>query len=51
LYPHANGALTDSSAMAIKTLDELKECDERSLVFSPWGLGGRMRPEAANEFQ
>jgi hypothetical protein len=37
--------------MRINTLDELKEADDRSLVFSPWGLGGRMRPKAAAEFQ
>jgi hypothetical protein len=35
----------------IKTLAELQEADERTLVFSPSGLGGRMRPEDAAEYQ
>lgn len=37
--------------MIIKTLAELQEADERTLVFSPYGLGGRMRPEDAAEYQ
>ncbi|MHB1430805.1 MAG: hypothetical protein ACYCVZ_01635 [Streptosporangiaceae bacterium] len=35
----------------IKTLDELREADERTLAFGPYGLGGRMRPEDAAEYQ
>jgi hypothetical protein len=35
----------------IKTLAELQEADERTLPFNPYGLGGRMRPEDAAEFQ
>ncbi|MEY9855073.1 hypothetical protein ABH935_000672 [Catenulispora sp. GAS73] len=31
--------------MGIKTWDELREPDERTLRFTPIGLGGRMRPE------
>ena len=37
--------------MIIKTLAELREADERSLVFGPYGVGGRMRPEDAAEYQ
>lgn len=37
--------------MIIKTLAELREADERSLVFGPDGVGGRMRPEDAAEYQ
>jgi hypothetical protein len=37
--------------MIIKTLAELQEADERSLMFNPVGLGGRMRPEDAAEYQ
>jgi len=37
--------------MTIKTLAELQEPDERTLHFSPLGLGGRMRPEDAVDFQ
>ena len=37
--------------MTIKTLAELGEPDERTLHFSPLGLGGRMRPEDATDFQ
>jgi hypothetical protein len=39
------------TAMTIKTLAELQEPDERTLRFSPLGLGGRMRPEDAVDFQ
>lgn len=31
--------------MDIKTWDELRKPDERTLHFTPVGLGGRMRPE------
>lgn len=37
--------------MIIKTLAELQDPDERTLHFSPLGLGGRMRPEDATDFQ
>jgi hypothetical protein len=37
--------------MIIKSLAELQEADERTLPFSPLGLGGRMRPEDSAEFQ
>ncbi len=37
--------------MDIKSLDELREPDERTLRFQPLGLGGRMRPEDAAVFQ
>jgi len=30
--------------MEIKSLEELREVDERTLKFQPLGLGGRMRP-------
>jgi hypothetical protein len=36
--------------MDIKTLEELQAADERTLVFSPLGLG-RMKPEDAADFQ
>lgn len=35
----------------IKSLDELREVDERTLMFQPLGLGGRMRPEDAARYQ
>lgn len=37
--------------MEIKTFQELQNPDEMSLHFTPWGLGGRMRPEQAARFQ
>jgi len=37
--------------LIIKTLTELQEPDERSLHFTPWGIGGRTRPEDAAEYQ
>src|SRR5215469_16878141 len=37
--------------MVIKSLDELREVDERTLKFQPLGLGGRMRPEDAARYQ
>src|SRR6266704_5013915 len=37
--------------MIIKTLAQLQEADDRTLPFTPFGLGGRMRPEDAAEFQ
>ena len=37
--------------MEIKSLDELREVDERTLRFSPFGLGGKMTPEGAARFQ
>lgn len=37
--------------MIIKTLAELQEPDERTLHFSPLGLGGSMHPEDATDFQ
>jgi hypothetical protein len=37
--------------MDIKSLDELREPDERTLKFQPLGLGGRMRPKDAAVFQ
>ena len=37
--------------MRIKSLDELREVDERTLKFQPLGLGGRMRPEDAARYQ
>ncbi|MFJ7057778.1 hypothetical protein ACIQVA_08485 [Streptomyces microflavus] len=37
--------------MEIQTLEELRTADDLSLAFNPYGLGGRMRPEDAAEFQ
>jgi len=37
--------------MDIKTLEEPQAADERTLAFTPLGLGGRMRPEDAADFQ
>jgi hypothetical protein len=37
--------------MIIKTIAELREADERTLRFTPLGLGGKMRPEDSAEFQ
>lgn len=37
--------------MIIRSLAELREADDRTLHFNPLGLGGRMRPEDAAEFQ
>lgn len=37
--------------MDIQPLPELQKPDERTLRFSPYGLGGRMRPEDSAEFQ
>jgi len=35
----------------IKSLDELREVDERTLSFSPFGVGGKMTPQGAARFQ
>ncbi|MBU5946420.1 hypothetical protein ACH4FA_01865 [Streptomyces sp. NPDC017966] len=37
--------------MEIRPLAELRAADDLSLAFNPYGLGGRMRPEEAAEFQ
>ncbi|WP_055469096.1 hypothetical protein [Streptomyces ardesiacus] len=37
--------------MDIRPLAELRAAEDLSLAFSPYGLGGRMRPEDAAEFQ
>ncbi|MGW2299384.1 hypothetical protein [Streptomyces violaceorubidus] len=37
--------------MEIRRLADLRAADDLSLAFSPYGLGGRMRPEDAAEFQ
>ncbi|MGW0312627.1 hypothetical protein [Streptomyces flavidovirens] len=37
--------------MEIRPLEELRAVDDLSLAFHPSGLGGRMRPEDATEFQ
>lgn len=37
--------------MEIKSLDELREADERTLSFSPLGHGGKMDPQDAARFQ
>lgn len=37
--------------MEVKSLQELRQADERTLKFNPVGLGGRMRPEDSAEFQ
>ncbi len=37
--------------MGIRSLEELRQPDERTLSFTPFGLGGRMRPEDAAVFQ
>lgn len=37
--------------MIIKSLSELQEADEATLVFGPLGLGGTMRPQDSAEFQ
>ncbi len=41
------------SVVIIKTLDELRQVDDRTLRFTPMGLGlgVQMRPEDAAEFQ
>lgn len=35
----------------IKSIDELREADERTLSFSPYGLGGKLPTEQAARFQ
>lgn len=35
--------------MTVKTLDELRQPDDRTLDYTPWGLGPNMRPEDAVE--
>ncbi|MEU3963245.1 hypothetical protein AB0F42_26120 [Streptomyces buecherae] len=37
--------------MEIRPLEELRAADDLALAFNPYGLGGRMRPEDAAEFQ
>ncbi|MEU1528068.1 hypothetical protein [Streptomyces fagopyri] len=37
--------------MEIRSLEELCAADDLSLAFNPYGLGGRMKPEDAAEFQ
>jgi hypothetical protein len=37
--------------MRIQSLSDLTAADERTLIFSPWGLGGQLRPEDAADFQ
>ncbi|MGX5397377.1 hypothetical protein [Streptomyces sp. C3-3] len=37
--------------MEIRPLSELRAADKLSLAFNPYGLGGRMKPEDAAEFQ
>ena len=37
--------------MEIRSLEELRAADDLSLAFNPYGLGGRMKPEDAAEFQ
>lgn len=37
--------------MEIRTLEDLRVADDLSLAFNPYGLGGRMKPEDAAEFQ
>ena len=37
--------------MIIRTLEELQKPDEASLMFSPLGLGAKMRPQDAADFQ
>ncbi|MFE0680581.1 hypothetical protein ACFW17_07225 [Streptomyces sp. NPDC058961] len=37
--------------MEIRLLEDLRTADDLSLAFSPHGLGGRMKPEDAAEFQ
>ncbi|MEW1873411.1 hypothetical protein AB0420_35990 [Streptomyces caelestis] len=37
--------------MEIRPLADLHAADDMSLAFNPYGLGGRMRPEDAAEFQ
>lgn len=37
--------------MIIRTLEDLRQADDRSLRSTPWGLGGKMRPEDAAEYQ
>ncbi|MFE6165980.1 hypothetical protein ACFQ7F_44590 [Streptomyces sp. NPDC056486] len=37
--------------MEIRPLEELRAADDLSLAFNPYGLGGRMKPEDAAEFQ
>jgi hypothetical protein len=38
-------------SVKIKSLDELREVDERTLSFSPFRLGGKMTPQDAARFQ
>lgn len=37
--------------MDMKTLEELQQPDDRSLFFSPWGLGGKLNAEDAAAYQ
>ncbi|MBT2527503.1 hypothetical protein J7E91_19255 [Streptomyces sp. ISL-99] len=37
--------------MEIRPLEDLRTADDLSLAFNPYGLGGRMKPEDAAEFQ
>ncbi|MGW1817039.1 hypothetical protein ACWCQM_26140 [Streptomyces sp. NPDC002125] len=37
--------------MEIRPLEDLRTADNLSLAFNPYGLGGRMKPEDAAEFQ
>ncbi|WP_194920883.1 hypothetical protein [Catenulispora rubra] len=37
--------------MNIKTWDELREPDDRTLHFTSWGLGAKMKPENAARYQ
>ncbi|MGC4971754.1 hypothetical protein ACLQ2D_02455 [Streptomyces sp. DT199] len=37
--------------MEIRPLEDLRAADDLSLAFNPYGLGGRMKPEDAAEFQ
>lgn len=37
--------------MEVRSLDELREADERTLPFGPLGLGGKLKPQDAAEFQ
>jgi hypothetical protein len=53
----ANGSFPTNNScfwwclMEIKSLEELREVDERTLSFSPLGLGGKLAPEDAARLQ
>lgn len=51
IYWQVSQIPTGVGALKIKSLDQLREPDERTLKFQPIGLGGRMRPADAALYQ